>query len=137
MLFRSDARAGELLRVDSRAEARAVWERRVPTCVVELEVSGDPAARDEADTIAARLRERLPSPPLVDSSASLTTFRPDGDIPILDGDRARSVFLASPVLRRMDPHVEVRRIYVEPAHAEQARQEIAQTRGQAIQLRLF
>lgn len=132
-----DARAGELLRVDPRPEARAVWERRVPTCVVELEVSGDPAARSEADALAERLAERLPTPPLVDSSASLTTFRPDGDIPILDTEGARSVFAASPVLRRMDPHVEVRRIYVERAHAEQARREVEAVRGSAVQLRLF
>ncbi|MES2643232.1 MAG: HD domain-containing protein [Myxococcota bacterium] len=133
-----DGRAFELLRHDPRPAARAIWERRIPACVAELEVSADPTQRAEADAIAARLGEVLGAAPRVDSSARMVTFRPSGDIPILDTDgRVRSVFAASPVLRRMDPHVEVRRIYVDRALAERARAEVAAFRGQAVQLRLF
>lgn len=132
-----DARAGELLRVDPRPAARAVWERRVPACVAELEVSEDPAQRAEADAIAAHLGNVLGVAPRVDSSARLVTFRPDGDIPILDGGRTRSVFAASPVLRRMDPTVEMRRIYVDRPYADAARAEVAAFRREAVQLRLF
>jgi hypothetical protein len=133
-----DGRALELLRVDPRPAARAIWERRIPVCVAELEISADPAQRIEADAIAARLGDVLGAAPRVDSSARMVTFRPSGDIPILEADgRTRSVFAASPVLRRMDPHVEVRRIYVDRAHADQARAEVATLRGNAVQLRLF
>lgn len=133
-----DGRALELLRSDPRPAARAVWERRIPACVAELEVSADPAQRAEADAIAARLGDVLGVPPRVDSSARMVTFRPSGDIPILDTDgRVRSVFAASPVLRRMDPHVEMRRIYVDRPLAARARAEVAAFRGQAVQLRLF
>ncbi len=132
-----DARAGELLRVDPRPAARAVWERRVPACVAELEVSEDPAQRAEADAIASHLADMLGVPPRVDSSARLVTFRPAGDIPILDGGRTRSVFAASPVLRRMDPTVEIRRIYVDRPYADAARESVAAFRREAVQLRLF
>jgi hypothetical protein len=133
-----DARAGELLRVDPRPAARAVWERRIPACVAELEVSADPTQRAEADAIAARLADALGVPPRVDSSARLVTFRPAGDIAILEADgRPRSVFAASPVLRRMDPHVEMRRIYVDRPLAAAARAEVEAFRREGVQLRLF
>lgn len=132
-----DARAGELLRLDPRPAARAVWERRVPACVAELEVSADPEQHAEADALAAHLAAVLGVPPRVDSSARLVTFRPAGDIPILDGGRTRSVFSASPVLRRMDPTVEMRRIYVNRPLADAARSAVAAFRREAVQLRLF
>ncbi len=133
-----DGRALELLRDDPRPAARAIWDRRIPACVAELEVSADPEQLAEADAIAARLGEILGAPPRVDSSARMVTFRPSGDIPILESDgRTRSVFAASPVLRRMDPHVEVRRIYVDRPLADRARAEVVALRRQAVQLRLF
>jgi hypothetical protein len=133
-----DGRAWELLRVDPRPAARALWTRRVPTCVAELDVSADPDQRAEADAIALRLTDVLGEAPRVDSSARLVAFRPEGDIPIADPDgRIDSVFAASPVLRRMDPHIEMRRIYVDRAQADAARAEVAAFRRQAVQLRLF
>lgn len=130
-----DARAGELLRVDPRPAARAVWERRIPACVAELEVSAV-GQRAEADAIAGHLAEALGEAPLVDSSARLMTFRP-ADIPIIDGGRTRSVFEASPVLRQMNPEVEIRRIYVDRSRANEARAAVATFRAEGVQLRLF
>jgi hypothetical protein len=101
-------------------------------------VTADPAERAEADTIVRRLEAVLGEAPIVDSSARLVAFRPEGDIPIVDPDgRVKSVFAASPVLRRMDPTIEVRRVYVPRALADAARAEVAALRREAVQLKLF
>lgn len=133
-----DSRLLEHLRHDERPAARAIWTRRLPTCVVELEVSGDPGARAEADHLAARLGAAVDGRVWVDGSARLRAFRPEGDVPLLDTDgRLTSVSAASPVLRRMDPEVEVRRIYVERDQLAHAREVVEGFRRGAVQLRLF
>ncbi|MFZ5480702.1 MAG: HD domain-containing protein [Myxococcota bacterium] len=134
-----DARVLELLRGDPRPAALAVRERvALPACVAELEVTAAEDPRAEAAELARLVGEALGEPPLVDSSARMTAFRPAGDIPIVDPDgRVGSVFAASPVLRRMDPDVEVRRIYVPRAREGEAREVVAAFRRRGAQLRLF
>lgn len=126
-----DGRLWERLRRDPRPEARAIVERRLPACVAELEVGAEAAA--EADELAAWIGEVR-----VDSSARLVAFRPEEDLAILEPDgRVRSIFAASPVLRRMDPRVEIRRFYVPREQAEAARARVAAFHRRTTQLRLF
>jgi hypothetical protein len=134
-----DARVLEGLRDDPRPAALAVRERvALPACVAELEVSAAPEQRAAADELARLVGDALGESPLVDSSARMSAFAPAGDIPIVDPDGlVASVFTASPVLRRMDPTVEVRRVYV-PREAEAAaRDAVAAFRRRGAQLRLF
>lgn len=134
-----DARVLELLRGDPRPAARAVRDRRaLPACVAELEVSAAPTQREEADALERVVAEVLGEPALVDSSARMAAFRPDGDIPIVDPDGGvTSIFAASPVLRRMDPDIEHRRIYVPRAAEAACRDAVARFRREGVQLRLF
>jgi HD superfamily phosphohydrolase len=134
-----DARVLEVLRDDARPAARCVRDRcDVPACIAEFETTADPADREAADSVAARVREAIGHGVHVDSSARLVAFRPGGDIPILDADgAATSVFTASPVLRRMDPDIELRRVYAPRARAEEARAIVRACRGRGLQLRLF
>ena len=134
-----DGRVFELLRDDPRPAARALRHREgIPACVAEIELSAAPARRDAADALARHLAEHLGVPPLVDSSARLEAFRVGGDIRILDEDGSvYSVFEASPVLRRMDPGVEIRRIYVPREVAAEGRAIAARFRREGVQLRLF
>ncbi len=132
-----DHRVMEWLRQSPLEAAQAVWRRQLPACVVELEVSADPARRADATALGALLAE-VASRTWVDSTARMRTFRPDGDIRLVEEDGAvGSVFAASPVLRRMDPDVEVRRIYVPRAEAAEARAAVDRFRRQGLQLRLF
>lgn len=133
-----DGRLYERLREDPRPAARAIWTRTLPACVVELEITGDPDARAEADHLASLLRAAIPGPVWVDGSAHLRAFRPGGDLPLVGTDgRLTTVAAASPVLRRMDPDIEVRRVYVERAEAPHARAVVEGFRRGAVQLRLF
>jgi uncharacterized protein len=134
-----DARVLELLRGDPRPAALAVRERMdLPACVAELEVSAAPDQRAEADELARLVGEALGEAPLVDSSARMSAFSPGGDVPIVDPDgRVESAFTASPVLRRMDPTVELRRIYVPRAREAVARDTVAAFRRRGAQLKLF
>lgn len=134
-----DARVLELLRVDPRPEARALRDRRgLPACVAEVEVTANPAQRAEADALVHVVGDALGEAPLVDSSARMAAFRPEGDIPIVEPDGGvASVFTASPVLRRMDPEIEHLRIYVPRDREAPCREAVAAFRRQAVQLRLF
>ncbi len=134
-----DARVMEALRGDPRAAARAVRERaEVPACIGEFELTADPDQRAAAEAITARLREALAEDLRVDSSARLTAFKPSGDVPILDAHgAATSVFAASPVLRRMDPDIELRRVYAPRARAAEARALVGELRVRGAQLHLF
>lgn len=134
-----DARVLELLRDDPRPEARAIRDRRhLPACVAELEVTANPTQRAEAEALVHVVAGALGEPPLVDSSARMAAFRPDGDIPIVDADGVvTSIFAASPVLRRMDPEIETWRIYVPRDRETPSREAVAAFRRQAVQLRLF
>lgn len=133
-----DGRLLERLRGDDRPAARAVWHRRLPACVAEMEVSGDPVARAEAESIAGALADAGLGRVWLDTTARLRAFRPEGDLPLVEGDgRLTSVIAASPVLRRMDPEVELRRVYVEREAADRARAVVEGVRRRAVQLRLF
>ena len=134
-----DARVLERLRDDPRPAARALRDRRaLPVCVAAFEVSSDAEERTAAAELAHTLTEELGAPPRVDSSATLRAFRPDGDIPVRDpGGRVRSIFTASPVLRRMDPDIELVRIYVPREQAEVAANAVEAWRRRGAQLRLF
>lgn len=134
-----DGRVLELLREDPRPAAQALRDRRVlPACVAEFEVTADPVQRAEAAALAGELERALGDAPRVDSSARLVAFKPAGDIAVVDdAGGVRSVFTASPVLRRMDPDIELRRIYVPRACAREAREVVERFRRQGAQMRLF
>ncbi len=134
-----DGRVLELLREDPRPAARALRDRRaLPACVAEFEVTADPAQRAEAAALAGELERALGQQPRVDSSARLVAFKPAGDIAVVDdAGCVRSVFTASPVLRRMDPDIELRRIYVPREAAADARAVVERFRRQGAQMRLF
>jgi HD superfamily phosphohydrolase len=134
-----DARVLEGLRDDARPAARAVRERvAIPVCIGEFEITADPEQHAAAEAVTARLREALAGDVRVDSSARLTAFKPSGDVPILDGHGAvTSVFAASPVLRRMDPNIDLRRVYVPRTRAAEALALVEGARVRGAQLRLF
>lgn len=146
-----DCRAFVTLQDDERPIAQAIVHRKLPACVVEMEVS-NAESRGEADHLSALLTAAVPGRVWVDSTARMRAFRPEGDVPVVEPRRAdtvggatgdlpddhvRSVFSASPVLRAMDPHVEQRRVYVERAHADLARALVQGFRQSGTQLRLF
>lgn len=132
-----DHRVMEWLRQAPGADAQAVWRRQLPACVVELEVTGAAGRRADAAALADVLAGVAPRV-WVDSTARMRTFRPEGDMALVEEDGAvTSVFAASPVLRRMDPDVEVRRIYVPRPYATPAREAVTRFRNQGLQLRLF
>jgi hypothetical protein len=134
-----DARVLEGLREDPRPAARAIRDRRaLPVCVAAFELTADPGERSAAMGLAAALEQALGEAPRVDSSARLVAFRPDGDLPVLDATgRVRSIWTASPILRRMDPDIELRRLYVPRALAPRAREVVAAEHRRGMQVRLF
>lgn len=134
-----DARVLELLRDDARPAARAIRDRReLPACVAEFEITADPGERAAAEGLAVALTEALGEPPRVDSSARLVAFKPAGDIPVIDASgRTTSIFTASPVLRRMDPDIELRRLYVPRALVNPAREAVDSFQRRGAQLKLF
>jgi HD superfamily phosphohydrolase len=134
-----DARLLDTLRDDSRPAARALRDRHaLPVCVAAFELSSDPGERSAAAELAQALEAALGAAPRVDSSARLSAFRPDGDIPVRDpSGRVRSIFTASPVLRRMDPDIELLRLYVPRELAARATAEVDAWQRRGAQLRLF
>ncbi len=131
-----DGRVFCMLQDDPREVAQAIVHRRLPACVVEMEVLDSESAA-EADHLSALLKAAVPGRVWVDSTARMRAFRPEGDIPVVQGDRVRSVFSASPVLRAMDPHVEHRRVYVDRPVAPLAAALVSGFRQSGTQLRLF
>lgn len=131
-----DGRVFCALQDDPRPAAQAIVHRRLPACVVEMEVR-DAESAAEADHLSALLTAAVPGRAWVDSTARMRAFRPEGDIPVVQGGQVRSVFSASPVLRAMDPHVEHRRIYVDRDLVPLANALVHGFRQSGTQLRLF
>lgn len=131
-----DGRLFELLRHDPRPEAQAIVRRQLPGCIAEVEVR--PETHAEADELVAWVTAGLGEAPIVDSSARMLAFRASDDLAIVEPDgRTRSIFAASPVLRRMDPAVEVRRLYVPRVRVDEARARVSAFHQRGMQLRLF